>query len=132
MAAVGITGALFLGPAHSQATTLAGLQWHRRAVLVFAANPGDALLADQRRLLSRWAGAADRDVSVIEIVASHVSGVSDSATSLRREYQVAQERFAVLLLGKDAHIALRSAAPVTGDLLEGVIDAMPMRQAGQR
>jgi len=38
----------------------------------------------------------------------------------------------VVLIGKDGHVKLRSYTVLTGRQLETVIDAVPMRKAGQR
>jgi hypothetical protein len=40
--------------------------------------------------------------------------------------------FQVLLIGKDGHVALRSAEPVAAATLQSRVDAMPMRRAGER
>lgn len=109
------------------------MRHHRRVLVVAAPAANDPALAEQRRLLAPWrAGAADRDLSVVELVGEHVTGASDTAVALRRRYGLVPGRFAVLLVGKDGHVADRSDRPVAADHLEKTIDAMPMRRAGQR
>lgn len=114
-------------------TRIDAMRHHRRILLVAAPSPEDPQLAEQRRLLAPWrAGAADRDLTVVELVADHVAGATDSAPSLRRRYGLVPGRYAVLLIGKDGHVADCGDHPITADALERQIDAMPMRRAGQR
>lgn len=113
------------------APTVAGMRWHRR-VLVISAPVHDPKAAEQRRILDGWhRQAADRDISVVEVTGAHVTGASDDAAVLRNHYRLDAERFAVLLIGKDGNVALRSARPVAAERLQATIDAMPMRRAGE-
>jgi hypothetical protein len=115
------------------AQTVADLRWKRRVVVVTAPAVDDPALAAQRRVLARWrSGAAERDVTVVEIVGDGVAGVREPAIVLRRRYGFDARRFGMVLVGKDGRIALRSAEPVLAEQLQGTIDAMPMRRAGQR
>ncbi len=57
---------------------------------------------------------------------------ADTAESLRKRYRLPSQSFEVLLIGKDGHVELRSNKPVGAGELQGRIDAMPMRRAGQR
>ena len=61
-----------------------------------------------------------------------MTGARDTAASLRTRLRLPAARFAIVLIGKDGTVALRSAEPVPADTLQGRIDAMPMRRAGQR
>ncbi len=108
------------------------MRGHRRVVLVNAASGHDACLRRQRELLSAWSGGEERDVSFVEIIGNAVTGAADTAAALRLRYQLSSQTFAVLLIGKDGHVALRAGAPQGGTALADAIDAMPMRRAGQR
>ncbi|SEM72250.1 protein of unknown function [Sphingomonas gellani] len=113
--------------------TIAGMKWHHRILLVAAPVPGDHALLEQRRILAVWQqGAADRDIALVEIVGGHVTGSGDDAAALRRHWKLPTPRFAVVLIGKDGHEAMRRDAPIPAAALQGTIDAMPMRRAGQR
>lgn len=115
------------------AATLASMQHHRRVLIVAAPSPADPALAEQRRELAGWRqGAAERDVSVVEVIGGRVSGASDPAAMLRQRYRLPADRFAVVLIGKDGHEADRSPKPYPARALEQTIDAMPMRRAGLR
>ncbi len=114
------------------AATVGDLRDLRRVVLVAAPSAADAKLRRQRAVLAGWSrGAAERDISVVEIGGGAVKGADDSASSLAVRYGL-PAGFAVILIGKDGHVALRSATVVTAAKLEATIDAMPMRRAGER
>ena len=113
--------------------TLAEMLDHRRVLVVASPGESDPALAAQRRALAGWReGAAERDLSVVEMVGERVKGAGDEAGALRRRFHLPLARFGVVLVGKDGHIALRSDTPLTADRLQAAIDAMPMRRAGLR
>jgi len=109
------------------------MRWQRRVLVVAAPSARDPALAAQRNALRGWQRSAeDRDVQVVEVIGDRVSGARDAATALRARLLLSHERFGVVLIGKDGHVALRSGEPVLAETLQGRIDAMPMRRAGQR
>lgn len=115
------------------APDIAALKWEKRILLVAAPDQRDAGLREQRRILARWsAEAQERDLKVIEVVGSRVTGVSDPASMLRVRYRLRASRFAVVLIGKDGGTKLRAARPIAAATLEATIDAMPMRRGGGR
>jgi septal ring-binding cell division protein DamX len=115
------------------AQTIASMRGHRRILLIAAPNPQAPQAVAQRRILSAWhQQGADRDFSVVEVSGAQVTGAADQAAALRQRYRLTPGLFQLLLIGKDGHVALRSAQPVSADRLQAIIDAMPMRQAGER
>jgi hypothetical protein len=113
--------------------TIEQMQGNRRVLIVAAPRKDDARLAKQRHILTEWKQeAADRDVSVVEVVGDQVHDADDKAPTLRRFRHLPIDRFAVILIGKGGHEAFRSFEPITGQVLSGHIDAMPMRRAGKR
>jgi hypothetical protein len=113
--------------------TLDAMRWRRRVLLIAAPGPADPKAVLQRRIFDAWTReAADRDVSLVAVTGSRVEGASDTAASLRRRYRLKPTAFQVLLIGKDGHVALRSAQPIDAATLQSRIDAMPMRRAGER
>jgi hypothetical protein len=116
----------------SYAATIQSLRGERRIVLYSAPNDHDDRLIRQQDVLAKWLSAAERDVTGIQIVGNSVRGADDSAADLRQRYHLPNDRFSVVLIGKDGHVALSSAAVLTSAQLESVIDAMPMRRAGER
>jgi len=117
----------------ARAASIETMRWHRRILLVASPDPRDPKVSLQRRILATWKSqAADRDLSLVEVSGAHVLGTSDEARSLRQRYRLSSDVFEVLLIGKDGHVALRSANPMSAETLQGTIDAMPMRKAGKR
>jgi hypothetical protein len=112
--------------------TIESMQWVRRVVLISAADSADPEYVKQRQALRSWAGAPERDVSVVEIIGDRVDGASEAASKLRQRFNIPAGRFSIVLIGKDGHVALQSATPLSTDVLSETIDAMPMRRAGQR
>jgi hypothetical protein len=112
---------------------IGAMQWRQRIVLAVSPDASDPGFEAQRQILEAWRNqAADRDVILVEVNGHRVVGVSDSAAALRQRYQLKADRFEALLIGKDGRIALRAGKPLTAEILQSVIDAMPMRRAGQR
>jgi hypothetical protein len=112
---------------------VAAMRWERRVVLISAPSAKDAAFARQREILSRWRSEADdRDLTVVEVIGDQVSGASDSGMALRRKYRLSDAGFTAILIGKDGGEKLRSHKPLPAARLEAVIDAMPMRQSGER
>ena len=112
--------------------TIAQMRWQRRVLLVTAPNGTDPQLLLQRRVLREWPGRDDRDLTLVQVIGGAVEGSADTAAALHRRFALPSNRFAVLLIGKDGGVKLRSAQALSPDTLQGVIDAMPMRRAGQR
>ena len=128
-----IVAALLALNAAAQPLTLAKLSKGHRVLIVTAPASTDGRLTAQERHLRQWSGARDRDVLVFEIVADGAArGFDDDPADIRRRLGLRRDRFGVVLIGKDGHVALRSAKPISGMRLQAAIDAMPMRRAGLR
>ncbi|WP_332707968.1 DUF4174 domain-containing protein [Sphingomonas sp. PB4P5] len=108
------------------------MKWERRVLLISAPIGQDAKLAAQRRIIARWkvAGVA-RDLSIVEVIGAKVAGATDTSAALRTRYRLAPTSFTAILIGKDGGEKLRSANPIAANVLEEIIDAMPMRRAGE-
>ncbi len=111
--------------------TIQSMQWARRIVLLAAPDAENPEYQEQRRLLASWAGAAEREVSVVHIAGNRVTGAADAASALRDRYRLPADLFTVILIGKDGHVAFRSTTPVRARILDDQIDAMPMRRAAR-
>jgi hypothetical protein len=120
------------GPAFAAEPTMAQMQWHRRVLILSTPSAADPQYLSQQQALSVWTGGEDRDLSVVRLEGNAVSGSREAAEKLRNRYRLPDTRFAVALIGKDGHVALRSPTALSGTQLEAVIDAMPMRKAGER
>ena len=109
-------------------------KWRTRLLLIFT--PSVDNLAFQRQyaqLKSDQTGLSERDLRLFWVLPDKITdeeGYEFSSTSdLHQRYQIAKNKFAILLIGKDGSVKLR----VYEDLLAQqelykIIDAMPMRQ----
>lgn len=126
-----LTMGLAMNVANAADNPLAPWRWHARLLLLFAPSAqNDRLVAQQNLLAGDAGGLRERDLVVIPIVGDHAPAFSDpaSAATLRRRFDVPQDRFAAVLIGKDGGEKDRSAQPIQPTALFAVIDRMPMRR----
>ncbi|MCU0226678.1 MAG: DUF4174 domain-containing protein [Bryobacterales bacterium] len=125
------------GPGGSQDADfrLSDLQWKHRVLLVFSPSQGDAGFQRQYAAWRRaLAGMEERDLVWVPLVTGETAKAAGRAVSvaaqqqLRRQYEVADQDFAVLLVGRDGGVKLRQNTPVDAPALFALIDSMPMRQ----
>jgi hypothetical protein len=121
---------------YSAAGMMAAMRDKSRPLLIFyPQSPGErplaASLIKQRALFDgHEAELKVRDVVLLFIPLLHdQESVTPSAWSgLRRQFQIDDLRFTVVLVGKDGGEKFRSHVPVKIEKLDALIDAMPMRQ----
>lgn len=88
---------------------------HHYRLLVIAA-PAETDRQAQQQIAALAAASellAARDVVIVTVMADRVAGVRDSAAALRQLWSLPRDRFTVLLIGKDGHVALRQTDPIT-------------------
>ena len=133
----------------SEVFSMHRFQWNNRPLVIFAPSvENDDYVEQLRRLEDADRELADRDMVVI-----HALGATGSSSAvagrielfdtspprretlspadveyLRDTYGVGQQEYAVLLIGKDGGVKLRSDEPVTTVRLFSLIDSMPMRR----
>ena len=125
------------------APPLESLKDRNRVLLVFAASDADPLFQQQMSLLAHHEQELkDRDLVLIPVLVHagapagpgtlrelHPQVASDTQQlALRNRFHVPQDRFAVILIGKDGGEKFQKHAPVTIDKISSTIDAMPMRK----
>lgn len=109
--------------------TLSTARGRERVLILFPPAAGEARLAAQDRLLApEGAGLKERDLRVVRVVGDAVAGLPDGGAALRARFGVPVRTFAVRLIGKDGHVAIARATPITISALFRTIDAMPMRR----
>lgn len=124
----------FMDVGVAKANPLDNYAWKKRPVVVFAPSDNDNLLSEQQANLRPHLDALkERDIVLIEVYEDEVRFVigerfQASATDLRRHFGAIENRFGIVLIGKDTGVKLHSAEPVTARALFDLIDAMPMRQ----
>lgn len=120
------------------ADDLSSYRWRHRLLLIFspsAQTPDFQQLANQ--LKQQREGVADRDLLVFSIMSDGQSRVGENvlskqeAENLRRRFQVTNEEFRVVLIGKDGTVKLSEPAVKLSEVF-ALIDSMPMRQREMR
>ena len=124
-----------------QSADLSPYRWQNRLLLLFAPSPEDGAYGEQMRLLeNETAALEDRDLLVFHLFGD--SGGLEAAppftpspevtATLRERYDVAEDAFTVILVGKDGGEKERYRAPVAPETFYSAIDAMPMRRREMR
>ena len=129
-----LTGAAMSQPL--QSADLSPYRWQNRLLLLFAPSPEDRAYGEQMRLLeNETAALEDRDLLVFHLFGDS-GGLEDTspevAANLRERYDVAEDAFTVILVGKDGGEKERYRAPVAPETFYSAIDAMPMRRREMR
>jgi len=131
LAIVGMLAGLAVG---ANAADFGDIAWSYRPLLIYARDAQDPRLAEQHRQLDgQEAGLLDRDMVVIEVIGDEVRSVfgppvEDAAARLRALHRIDVGAFAVLLVGKDTGVKLRSNEPVAMEAVFRLIDGMPIRR----
>jgi len=109
--------------------------WQNRLLLLFTPRSDDPRLQRQNQILDHLEpDLVDRDLVAIRLASDtpvtvdRVPTADASPGDLYRAFGVAQDAFAVLLIGKDGGVKLTHAAPVDAASVFDLIAAMPMRQ----
>ena len=123
----------------SDAFSLDSYQWQSRLLLVFAPSVRSPAYEKQMQLLEGEAeGFAARDLLLFRVLLEGPSYVGDeplpegAGAALRRRFDLDDDDFAILLVGKDGTEKRRDDAPLQVEAVYRTIDAMPMRQREMR
>lgn len=123
----------------SQEVDLDQYRWENRLVLIFAPSSVDnSYLKQKKELAGKSYELEDRDIIIFELLESGKSTVDklpltdEQQSYLRREFEVPDDDFAFILIGKDCTVKLRSNQTVSTDDLFALIDSMPMRREEMR
>jgi len=110
-----------------------------RLVLIFAPSSVDASYLKQKKELGGKAyELEDRDIIIVELLESGKSTIgklpltNEQQSYLRKEFEIPDDDFTFLLIGKDGTAKLRSTETVSTDNLFALIDSMPMRREEMR
>ena len=119
-------------------------RWEHRLLFVFAPSEDDDRFRKQMEALrGQVEGLRERHMRLITVFTDRgrIRAVPDepgtpldtaSIERLRRRYEVPNDRFAVILVGKDSTEKRRDLSPVPVAPIFDTIDAMPMRQREMR
>jgi hypothetical protein len=125
--------------AQAQSLDLSVFQWKNRLLFLFAPNRNHPMFdALHKSLAARQSEASDRDLVIFEILESAASSMnnesidSETARLLREKFDILQDEFTVILIGKDGGIKLNRKKQTQLDDIFALIDSMPMRQEEMR
>lgn len=114
-------------------------QWKKRLLLIFSPHRADPLFKSlANEISSRPGDAEDRDLVIFEILESEDSKMSSGklepqkSASIRERFEIPNNTFTVILLGKDGGIKLKRSDHVRLEEIFRLIDSMPMRQDEMR
>lgn len=117
------------------AQPLADLQWKKRVLIIFSPRDTNVDFIAQRLTLSRnREGLKDRDVVTLmfvkgELDVNNTTGMPTiNALSIKKSFNISDEKFTILLIGKDGDVKLRRNSRINLCDLFTLIDLMPMRQ----
>ena len=117
------------------AEPLQDYRWKSRLLVVFAPTIVDDNYEQQmQQLLRNSVAVSNRDLLPVEVIGVEpvrVDALSEPAidpVELRERFDVPQDGFKAVLLGKDGAAKLTSDSPITAQKLFETIDATPMRQ----
>ncbi|MBW3165808.1 DUF4174 domain-containing protein [Ferrimonas balearica] len=120
-------------PVTVQGDPLNSLRWHHRALVVFTPTDQHPHWQDQQAHLDGMlAGLRERDLLVFEVVGESVSMEGrdlphSDAQQWREDFIAPNDRFTLVLIGKDGEVKMHQDRPVDEAELFELIDAMPMR-----
>lgn len=107
----------------AQSNILDNYKWQNRLVLLFTPDI-EHLDHKSQQALVRDAKEEFRERDLV--VLSFEKG-DDSGKELRNRYNIDEDKFTFILIGKDGSEKLRKYKPVKNKLLFDLIDSMPMR-----
>jgi hypothetical protein len=129
----------FLNSQMNEVFNLESYVWKNRIVLVFTNGDTNTNYQAQVDMLVRdIRGIEERDMKIFKI--SHDNTAEDllskktlrAKNNIREKYNLSDEGFRVLLIGKDGSVKYSDSNPVSKEKLFAIIDAMPMRKAEMR
>lgn len=124
--------------ANGQNDMLEQYQWENRLILLFGSISESAVEKQITELEKDTEGITDRDLLIFHIDRDEVRFIeksdnpASSADKLRNHYNIGEQEFRYILIGKDGGVKLNKKEFVANKDLFSVIDAMPMRQREMR
>ena len=119
-------------------TSLNGYKWKKRLLLVFAPKEDPAYQKQMQLFKQQQVGLNERDLLIVQLLVEGTSRIDSQpidsvlAAQIRERFEVEQQDFQVILVGKDGTTKRRDRSLVPPEVIFGQIDAMPMRQQEMR
>jgi Domain of unknown function (DUF4174) len=115
-------------------TQLENYKGQHRLLLVFAPSPDDLAYQQQLELLENETDLAERDLLLFHVFENQLGFADEASLSeaeslkARERFNIAEQAFTAVLVGKDGTEKQRWNEPVKSADLFALIDQMPMRQ----
>ncbi len=111
--------------------------WRNRVLVVFGENADPQVRRQIAALKEQTDALGARDMVVLQVTPDSVTPVFGTAgelqpAQLRKDLKVTDDRFEIVLIGKDGGVKLRSKDVVSDAEVFDLIDRMPMRRAEQK
>jgi hypothetical protein len=113
-------------------------QWKNRLILLFGPASESSVEEQIAELEKDPSEIRDRDLLIFHIDGDEVNFIGNSpntslsAERLRNRYNIGEQEFRYILIGKDGRVKLNKKEFVPNENLYSIIDAMPMRQREMR
>ncbi|WP_425390540.1 DUF4174 domain-containing protein [Ekhidna sp.] len=114
-------------------------QWEKRVLIFSATSPTNIGYKRQEQLMSKGKkGMKERDLIVYKLYDDHWIDHKDKilskeqAVAIRKEYDIPEGQFMVLLIGKDGGVKMRKDDIMSTREIFALIDSMPMRKQEMR
>ena len=102
-------------------------KWENRVIILVASEPDHPMLPRQLRIFEeRSPGIKERDLVIFSNQADSLDNSIRQA--IRNNFDLPDEGFRFLLIGKDGSVKIDRAEVVSSKELFAIIDAMPMRR----
>ncbi len=117
---------------------LSSQKWKNRVLLVFAPDANNAIYQQQMQLLNqRQQDLNERDLLVVRVLGTATSSSeqqvnSASSAKLRQRFDIGNNDFRIILIGKDGTSKRQDSSVVQPETIFSQIDAMPMRRQEMR
>ena len=110
---------------------LNSFKWQKRVILVITSSSDEKEFIEQKNKIElKKAGIEERDLEILYVVINNLDDTDK--TFLRKKFEIQEQKFCIILIGKDGGEKRRSHTPLLVDDLFQTIDAMPMRKQEMR
>lgn len=134
-----LTSSFILDRNYALPMDLTQFQWKKRLLFLFAPDASHPIYEKLRNEIAKQADEVqDRDLVIFEIFEQGASRMNtepidrQTAASIRDQFAVPSQGFAIILIGKDGGVKLKREDYVILADIFNLIDSMPMRQNEMR
>ncbi len=130
---------MILAPKNTMPMDFDQFQWKKRLLFLFAPDASHPIFRNlNSEIKKQKAEVEDRDLVVFEVLEKGPSRMGRTqldrqvADSMRNRFKAPQQKFTLILVGKDGGVKMRRHDPANLKEVFELIDSMPMRQNEMR